>query len=173
MGGHLKTLFLLAASIYAASKTEFANNSLKSPKIGKLNIDTLIIPQGLLIHEQKPDQKISCYCPFKQQLFWGHGEYFTDMWSRILEQVIAKFLLVGCDLHNFPSVCKYDSKLMNCIILLNLKYYCSSYGELIHIMGNHFFEHSWKKCSYFWFVRLVFGGFSMIWEKMQNLDDNH
>ena len=52
MGRHLRTLFLLAASIYAASKTEFANNSLKSPKIGKLNIDTLIIPQGLLIHEK-------------------------------------------------------------------------------------------------------------------------
>jgi len=28
------------------SKTEFTNNSLKLPKIGKLNIDTLIIPQG-------------------------------------------------------------------------------------------------------------------------------
>jgi len=32
---------------YAASRMEFANNSLKSPKMGKLNIDTLIIPQGL------------------------------------------------------------------------------------------------------------------------------
>jgi len=37
---------------------------LKSPKTGKLNIDTLILPQGLLIHEKKTDQKISCYCPF-------------------------------------------------------------------------------------------------------------
>ena len=27
-------------------------NSLKSPKIVKLNIDTLIIPQGLFIHEK-------------------------------------------------------------------------------------------------------------------------
>jgi hypothetical protein len=26
---------------------EFGNESLKSPKMGKLNIDTLIIPQGL------------------------------------------------------------------------------------------------------------------------------
>ena len=51
----------------AGSKTEFTNNSLKSPKIGKLNIDIFIIPQGLLIHEKKPDQKISCYCPFKQR----------------------------------------------------------------------------------------------------------
>jgi len=50
--GVSKTLFLLAASIYAASKTEFTNNSLKSPKIVKLNIDTLIIPQGLSIHEK-------------------------------------------------------------------------------------------------------------------------
>ena len=36
----------------AGSKTEFTNNSLNSPKIGKLNIDTLIIPQGLSIHEK-------------------------------------------------------------------------------------------------------------------------
>ena len=34
----------------ARSKTEFTNNSLKTPKLGKLNIDTLITPQGLLIH---------------------------------------------------------------------------------------------------------------------------
>ena len=38
---------------------------MKTQKIGKLNIDTLITPQGLMIHEKKPDQKISCYCPFK------------------------------------------------------------------------------------------------------------
>jgi len=30
-----------------SSKMEFGNESLKSPKMGKLNIDTLIIPQGL------------------------------------------------------------------------------------------------------------------------------
>ena len=41
----------------AGSKTEFANNSLNTPKIGKLNIDTLIIPQGLLIHEKTRVQK--------------------------------------------------------------------------------------------------------------------
>ena len=58
-------LHVITCRIYnAASKTEFANNSLKSPKIGKLNIDTLIIPQGLLIHGKKPDQKISCFCPW-------------------------------------------------------------------------------------------------------------
>jgi len=57
LGGHLRTLFLLAASIYAASETEFANNSLKSPKIRKLNIDTLIIPQGLLLHEKTQTKK--------------------------------------------------------------------------------------------------------------------
>ena len=39
---------------------------MNSPKIGKLNIDTLIISQGLLIHEKNQSSKISCYCPFKQ-----------------------------------------------------------------------------------------------------------
>jgi len=63
--GSVRTLFLLAASIYAASKKEFTNNSLKSPKILKLNINTLIIPQGLSIHEKNQSSKISCYCPFK------------------------------------------------------------------------------------------------------------
>jgi len=38
-------------------KTEFANNSLNFPNIGKLNIDTLIISQGLLIHEKTRVQK--------------------------------------------------------------------------------------------------------------------
>ena len=41
----------------AGSKTEFTNNSLNSPKIGKLNIDTLIIPQGLSIHEKTQTKK--------------------------------------------------------------------------------------------------------------------
>ena len=71
-------LFLLAASRYGASKTEFAYNSLKSQKIGKLNIDTLIIPQDLLIHEKNPDQKISCYCPFKYHLWVDlHNSYIN------------------------------------------------------------------------------------------------
>ena len=39
------------------SKTEFANNSLNSPKIGKLNIDTLIIPQGVSTNEKNRVQK--------------------------------------------------------------------------------------------------------------------
>ena len=47
------------------SKTEFANNSLHSSKIGELNIDTSIIPQGLLTPEKKQSSKISLYCPFK------------------------------------------------------------------------------------------------------------
>jgi len=34
---------------------QFTNNSLKTPKIWKLNIDTLITPQGLMIHEKNPD----------------------------------------------------------------------------------------------------------------------
>ena len=32
---------------------------MKSPKIGKLNIDTLILPHGLLIHEKKKQTKKS------------------------------------------------------------------------------------------------------------------
>ena len=63
---------------------EFTNNSLNSPKVEKLNIDTLIIPQGLSIHEKNHDQKISCYCPFKG-LDWAVGvfcklcKYFASM----------------------------------------------------------------------------------------------
>ena len=48
------------------NKTEFADNSLNSPKIRKLNIDTLIIPQDLSINEKNQSSKISCYCPFKK-----------------------------------------------------------------------------------------------------------
>ena len=65
---HIKTRKVITFRIFdadAGSKTEFTNNSLKTLKIGKLNIDTLITPQGLIIHEKYPDQKISCYCPFK------------------------------------------------------------------------------------------------------------
>ena len=58
IGGSSKNLFFTAPS-----KTEFANNSWKSPKIGKLNIDTLIIPQGLLIHERKTYQKSHATVP--------------------------------------------------------------------------------------------------------------
>jgi len=64
--GSVITLFLLAASIYAASKTEFTNNSLKSPKNEKLNIDTLIIPQGQSIHEKTRVQKSHANVPLKQ-----------------------------------------------------------------------------------------------------------
>ena len=66
LGGHLRTLFLLAVSKYAASKTEFANNSSKSPKIGKLNIDTLIIPQGLLIHATTQTKKSHATAPLSR-----------------------------------------------------------------------------------------------------------
>ena len=48
------------------SKTEFTNNSLNSPnspKIGKLNIDTLIIPQGLSIHEKTQTKKSHATVP--------------------------------------------------------------------------------------------------------------
>ena len=48
-----KILEKFTSRVYnVGSKAEFANNSLKSLKIGKLNIDTLIIRQGLLIHKK-------------------------------------------------------------------------------------------------------------------------
>ena len=74
--GSVRTLFLLAASIYSASKTEFTNNSLKSPKIEKLIIDTLIIPQGLSIHG-------------KTRVCSGLFRIFTVVF------VIAKVILLG------------------------------------------------------------------------------
>jgi len=73
---HIETRKVITFRIFdAGSKTEFTNNSLKTQKIGKLNIDTLITPQGLLIHEKKPDQKISCYCPFNPNkiIFFAHN----------------------------------------------------------------------------------------------------
>jgi len=51
----------------AGSKTEFTNNSLKAPKIGKLNIDTLITPQGLLIHEKTQTKKSHATVPLRRQ----------------------------------------------------------------------------------------------------------
>ena len=47
----------------AGSKTEFTNTSLNSQKIGKLNIDTLIIPQGLSIHEKTQTKKSHATVP--------------------------------------------------------------------------------------------------------------
>jgi len=48
---HIETWKVITFCVFdARSKTEFTNNSLKTPKLGKLNIDTLITPQGLLIH---------------------------------------------------------------------------------------------------------------------------
>jgi len=65
----LQVITVLAAYINAGSKTEFTNDSLNSPKIRKLNIDTLIISQGLLIHEEKnKSSKKSCYCPLNASL---------------------------------------------------------------------------------------------------------
>ena len=56
------------------SKTEFANNSLNSPKIGKLNIDTLIISQGLLIHEKTRVKKSHATVP----LIGSWRSYFME-----------------------------------------------------------------------------------------------
>ena len=49
----------------AGSKTEFTNNSLKTPKIGKLNNDTLITPQGLMIHEKTQTKKSHATVPLR------------------------------------------------------------------------------------------------------------
>ena len=74
---HIETRKVITFRIFdAGSKMEFPNNSLKTPKIGKLNIDTYIIPQGLMIHEKNPDKKISCYCPFK-----GGGRDVRYFWN--------------------------------------------------------------------------------------------
>ena len=79
--GLSKITFLLAAPIYSASKMKFANNSLKSPKLGKLNIDTLIIPQGLSINE---NQKSYATVPLNHKLEQMKGqEYFVLFaWKR-------------------------------------------------------------------------------------------
>ena len=50
------------------SKTEFTNSSLKLPKNKKLNIDTLIIPQGLSIHEKNRVQKYHATVPLIGQI---------------------------------------------------------------------------------------------------------
>ena len=75
--GSVRTLFLLTATIYAASKTEFTNNSLKLPKIVKLNIDTLIIPQGLCIHEK--NSKCHATVPLIEVLAFLQEEFKPEL----------------------------------------------------------------------------------------------
>jgi len=61
---HIETRKVISFRIFdAGSKTEFTNNSLKTPKIGKLNIDTYIIPQGLMIHEKTQTKKSHATVP--------------------------------------------------------------------------------------------------------------
>ena len=109
LGGHLRTLCLLAASIYAASKTEFAKNSLKSPKIGKLNIDTLIIPQGLLIHE-KTRPKISCYCPFNYYIY-HYQPHDTVPWCQLIKSWCdCKYISWGPVQCAFTQLCAFPLK---------------------------------------------------------------
>ena len=63
---HIETRKVITFRIFeAGSKTEFTNNSLKTPKIGKLNIDTLITPQGLMIHEKNQTKKSHATVPFR------------------------------------------------------------------------------------------------------------
>jgi len=64
----IETRELITFRIFdVGSKTKFTNNSLKSPKIVKLNIDTLIIPQGLLIREKTHNKKSHATVPLKGQ----------------------------------------------------------------------------------------------------------
>jgi len=58
--GSVRTLFFLPC---IESKAEFTNISLKSPKIEKLNIDTLFIPQGLSSHEKTRVKKSHATVP--------------------------------------------------------------------------------------------------------------
>ena len=83
----------------AGSKTEFTNDSLKTPKIGKLNIDTLITPQGLLIHEKNPDQNISCYCPFKRKTYLANMNTYLlyRCMSKCIFTLLAQLLILDVD----------------------------------------------------------------------------
>jgi len=65
---HTETQEVITFRVFdTGSKTEFTNNSLNSPNIGKLNIDTLIIPQGLSIHEKNSDQKSHATVPLRKK----------------------------------------------------------------------------------------------------------
>jgi len=65
---------------------------LKSPKIGKPSIDTLIIPQGLLIHEKNQISKISCYFPLSFLL----AQPFFILKSVHFLSIFAHFFLTTC-----------------------------------------------------------------------------
>ena len=68
----IETQKLITLRVFdAGSKTEFTNNSMKSPKIGKLNIDTLITPQGLLIHEKTQTQNSHANVPLLYRYIQG------------------------------------------------------------------------------------------------------
>ena len=91
---------LLAAYGNAESKTEFTNNSINSPKIGKLIIETLIIPQGISIHEKNQSSKISCYCPFKKQLkqkqlVFGKTSSFSSIFSQLFSQIRKQYKILN------------------------------------------------------------------------------
>ena len=61
---HIETPEVITFRVFdAGNKMEFTNNSLNSQKIGKLNIDTKIIPQGLLIHEKTQTKKSHATVP--------------------------------------------------------------------------------------------------------------
>ena len=65
---HIETQKVITFRIFdAGSKTEFTNNSLKTPKIGKLNIDTSITPQGLMIHEKNQTKKSHATVPLTKE----------------------------------------------------------------------------------------------------------
>ena len=64
---HIETRKVITFRIFdAGSRMEFTNNSLKTPKIIKLNIDTLITPQGLMIHEKTQTKKSYATVPLRR-----------------------------------------------------------------------------------------------------------
>jgi len=81
---------------------------LKSPKIRKLNIDTLIIPQGLLIHEKKQTKKSHATVPLKEVavIFENVDEFFEKIWTIVKKYSKSGFNSDSSKTKNkyFPSV---------------------------------------------------------------------
>jgi len=75
---------------------------LKWPKIGKLNIGTLIIPQGLSINEKNQSSKISCYCPFKmpkEYICWAETllcKFLCNFFVIKTLHILQKFIFSHC-----------------------------------------------------------------------------
>jgi hypothetical protein len=69
---------------------EFANNSLKSPKIRKLNIDTPITPQGPSIHEKNQTKKSHATVPLNQNTEDKGVQFWTCIYRQPIRQDVYK-----------------------------------------------------------------------------------